>query len=366
MRLLRNPLFALLLLALAALPAFAAPASRTLEHSLPAGAPVVIANLAGTVDLLPAAEGPLKVVAVIHAEGHSAEETRELLDAMRWVREPDGTWNLSYPVEDYDAFTYLDQLHSWGGSSSVRFRGHRVRIYGKPRLFSGGRAPVLFADLTVSVPRGVDLKLVNTVGSVRGRNLAAERLVVDTGSGNIKLAGVAGNLVADTGSGDVEVTEVAGDTVVADTGSGQIKIEGVTARELRCDTGSGDVWISRGRAGELLADTGSGDIEIDEVQVDTLAADTGSGDVVVRGGLATARRIDVDTGSGSVHLLGGEGFEFDLDTSVGSGDVRVGYADAEVYRSRREVTGARRGSGRTKIIVDTGSGDVVVAPLGGK
>jgi hypothetical protein len=359
-----RPTLLALLLALAAVPALAAPASRTLEHSIPADGPVVIANLAGTVDLLPAAEGAIKVVAVIHAEGRSAEETRELLDAMRWVRETDGTWNLSYPVDDYDAFTYLDQLHSWGGSSSVRFRGERVRIYGKPRLLSGGRAPVLFADLTVSVPRGVSLKVVNAVGPARGRNLAAEELIVDTGSGNIKLAGIAGRLLADTGSGDIEVTEVAGDRVVADTGSGDVKIEGITARELSCDTGSGDVWVGRGRVGDLAADTGSGDIAIEEVHVDTLVADTGSGDVVVRGGLADARSVSVDTGSGSVHLLGGEGFEFELDTNVGSGEVRVGYADAEVYRDRREVSGARRGSGRTKILVDTGSGDVVVAPLG--
>jgi DUF4097 and DUF4098 domain-containing protein YvlB len=355
-----------LVLALAAAPALATPATRTVEHSIPARGKVVIANLAGTIDLVPTAEGPVKVVAVVHAEGDSPSETRRLIDAMRWVQEPNGTWNLAYPVDDYDAFTYLDDVHSFGGSSTVRFRGERVRIYGKPRLWSGGDAPVLFADITVSVPRGVELQVINTVGPVRGRSLAAAKLVVDTGSGNIKLAGVEGELVADTGSGDVEISDVAGDTVLADTGSGDVKIDQVTARELKVDTGSGDIWVAHGRVGHMLADTGSGDIEVQEVEMETFVGDTGSGDVVVRGGLAAATRIAVDTGSGEVRLLGGEGFEFDLDADTGSGDVRVGYQDADVRRSRDEVTGARRGSGRTRITVGTGSGDVVVAPLDGR
>ena len=117
---------------------------------------------------------------------------------------------------------------------------------------------------------------------------------------------------------------------------------------------------------ELVADTGSGDIEVEEVRFETFSGDTGSGDVTVRGGLAGATDILVDTGSGEVRLLGGEGFEFDLVADTGSGEVEVGYADAELRRSRREIIGARRGSGRTRVTVDTGSGDVVVAPLGGR
>jgi hypothetical protein len=55
-----------------------------------------------------------------------------------------------------------------------------------------------------------------------------------------------------------------------------------------------------------------------------------------------------------------------LTADTGSGEVEVGYPDAELRRSRREVIGARRGSGRTQVLVDTGSGDVVVAPIGGR
>jgi hypothetical protein len=338
-------------------PATAAVATRTVEHSIPATGKIVIANLAGTIDLVSAASGPLKVVATVHAEGASASETRELLEAMRWVQERDGTWNLAWPVDRYDEFSYLDDVRSWGSSSSGRFRGERVRVYGRPRR----GAPMLYADLSISVPRGSELVVRNVVGNVRGRHLAA-RLTVDTGSGNVKLTGVDGSLSVDTGSGDIDLADVSG-TLRLDTGSGDVRIEGAEGPSLHVDTGSGDVLVTRGRLPEVKVDTGSGDIEIVEVQLTALDVDTGSGDVIVRGGLAGARQVRIDTGSGGVHLLGGRDFEFDLVTDVGSGNVRVGYEDAEVRRSRRDITGARRGSGRTTVVVGTGSGDVVVAPL---
>jgi hypothetical protein len=350
---------AALVLAAFAAPATAEVATRNVEHSIPAGGAIKIANLAGRIDLVPAASGPVKVVAVVHAEGESAEETRALIEAMRWVQEPDGTWNLAWPVDRYDEFAYLDDAGWWGGSSSGRFRGERVRIYGRPRR----GAPLLYADLSISVPRGVDIAVATMVGDVRGHHLAATKLTVDTGSGDVDLDGVDGQLSVDTGSGEIELSQVRG-AVLADTGSGDVKIDGIEAPSLRVDTGSGDIWVANGSAGEVLADTGSGDIELSEVRLRTFDGDTGSGDVIVTGGLAEATAVRVDTGSGGVRILGGDSFQFDLVTDVGSGDVRVGYGDAQLDRDDGEVVGARRGSGQTRVVVSTGSGDVLVAPIG--
>ncbi len=44
----------------------------------------------------------------------------------------------------------------------------------------------------------------------------------------------------------------------------------------------------------------------------------------------------------------------------------VGYTDAELRRDHHEIVGARRGSGQTRVMVDTGSGDVKVAPSAGR
>jgi hypothetical protein len=341
-------------------PASAAPATKTIDHTIAAGGAVKIANLAGRVVLTPGANGPVKVVAVVNAEGSSPQETSDLIQAMRWVQEPDGTWNLSYPVDRYDAFVFPDRLRSMGSHNTVKFRGRRVHVYGGARR----DVPVLYADLTVTVPKGAQLKVVNVMGGMRGDNLSAD-LTLDTGSGNVKLDGVAGKLSVDTGSGDIELRGIAGDTY-ADTGSGDVTIDDIAAESLKVDTGSGDVTVTAATLRTFHGDTGSGSIAVEGSGVQTFHADTGSGDVTLRGDLSAARTIDVDTGSGEVEIFGGPAFEFDLHTDLGSGDVTVGYADAELRRDRREIVGARRGSGQTRVTVDTGSGDVTVAPSAGR
>jgi hypothetical protein len=361
MRVYRSSALAAIALAVAAVPALAAPATKVVEHAVALSqvGQVKIANLAGRVTLNPSANGPVKMVAVVNAEGSSPQETRDLIQAMRWVQEPDGTWNLAYPVDRYDGFTYPSGLWSFGNHSTVKFRGQRVHVYGRP----GHDRPVLFADLTITVPKGADLRVVNRVGGIRGDTLSAD-LFLDTGSGDIKIDGAVGTIVADTGSGNVELFRIAG-SATADTGSGDVVIDDIAGDTLKVDTGSGDVRVSHATLRDLHADTGSGDINVDHVKLETFLGDTGSGNVTLSGDLAAARKIDIDTGSGDVVLVGGPGFEFDLDTDVGSGDVSVGYADAELRRNRREVTGARRGSGQTQVLVDTGSGDVRVTPSTG-
>ncbi len=342
--------------AAAGIPAQAAMATKTVEQTFAAAGQVRIANLAGHVELVPAANGPVKVVAVVNAEGDSSQETHDLLQAMTWVQENDGTWNLAYPVDRYDAFVYPSGLLSLGSNNSTRFRGRRVHVYGGARR----GAPVLYADLTVNVPKGVRLKMVDAVGAIHGSNLTAD-LYLDTGSGNVKLDGAAGELDIDTGSGDVELHNVAGNTK-ADTGSGDVTVDGIDAESLKVDTGSGDVAVSHATLRDLLADTGSGDVAVDDTRLETFVADTGSGGVRLSGDLSGARKIDIDTGSGDVEVFGGPAFEFDLTTDIGSGDVSIGYADAQLRLERHEVIGARRGSGQTQFFVDTGSGDLTVAP----
>ena len=349
-------LFAVLAAVATTQAALAATATKTVEHTIPASGHVKIANLAGRVVLSPAANGPVKVVAVVTAEGDSPQETQDLLQAMKWVQEKDGTWNLAYPVHRYDAFVFPDRLMSMGSHTTAKFRGERVHVYGGARR----GVPVLYADLTVTVPKGAQVKVVNTVGGMRGDNLSGD-LSLDTGSGNVKLDGVAGTLNVDTGSGEIELSRIAGDTS-ADTGSGDVTIDDIAAEKLKIDTGSGDVTVTNATLRDFDGDTGSGGISVDGTGIQTFRADTGSGDVTLRGDLSAARVIDVDTGSGEVEIFGGPAFEFDLSTDLGSGDVSVGYADAELRRDRREIVGARRGSGQTRVTVDTGSGDVTVAP----
>jgi DUF4097 and DUF4098 domain-containing protein YvlB len=264
------------------------------------------------------------------------------------------------------------------GYTSTTYRGERVRIYGQRR----SSAPTLYADLKVALPAGSNVVMRNVVGPVDGNGALQGKLVVKTGSGDVRLASYDGQLTVDTGSGNVRVGSVrgessidtgSGDVVIrrlignglVDTGSGNVVVENVAAGRLSIDTGSGDVTVKQGTAGKLLADTGSGEVRVVGVDIEELTADTGSGDVRIESSLAKARRVVADTGSGDIHIIAGPNASFDVESSQGSGDLQVGYSDAELRKSGKKVVGAKRGNGQTLIRVETGSGDCVITPRGG-
>jgi DUF4097 and DUF4098 domain-containing protein YvlB len=122
--------------------------------------------------------------------------------------------------------------------------------------------------------------------------------------------------------------------------------------------------VRDGAAGQLTADTGSGEVRVVGVELEELNADTGSGDVEVSSSLDRARRITAKTGSGDVRVWAGPSASFDVTADQSSGDLRVNYSDATLRRGRRhdKVVGARRGDGRTTIVIETGSGDCVIGP----
>lgn len=357
--------------------------TRVYRASLPvrAGETLRVANLAGSIRVVAGKSSDLVIEATIHGEGPS--DIRAIVDGMTFVSSHDKKGRpemaLSYPVDRFDGFAYPTRDGnglSWFDSSrtTLEYMGRRVSIYSRPR----SSAPILYADLKLELPAIGAVVMRNGAGSVRGERLAGDfgidtgsgdveiaafegKLLVDTGSGDVSLGDIKADLKVDTGSGDVRVDSLVGDAAV-DTGSGDIDVKTVTGRSFSADTGSGNVRVGSGVVAVLAADTGSGDIRIEGVEIETFKGDTGSGDVTLKSSLANARDIVVDTGSGSVRIFAGANASFDLEADQGSGDLVVGYEDAVYKRHGREIYGARRGDGKTRIRVDTGSGDCVIKP----
>ncbi len=388
----QNLLLTAVLAAGVSLPAAAQVQTRAVRQAFPATGELRLANLVGRIDLVRGQGNQVVVDATIHAQGDSAKETQTLL-GMKWVKAEDRhgreEWTLSYPVNDYDGFAYprpgtkssgddswfLGWLESKGHTSTT-YRGEKVRIYNEKT----SSAPILYADLKIALPAGSNVAVRNIVGAVRGGQLEGT-LSVDTGSGRIEIASYDGNLSLDTGSGDVTLGSARGETTIdtgsgdvvvrrlvgngkVDTGSGDVVVEKVSAGRIYIDTGSGDVTVRDGSAGRVIADTGSGDVRVIGVELEELEADTGSGDVIIQSSLAQARRISADTGSGDVEIHGGPNASFDIDSDQGSGELVVRYSDAQLRKSGKKVTGAKRGDGQTVIRVETGSGDCVISPKG--
>lgn len=370
----------------------AAEQTKALHQTFPAGTGEVrLANLAGKIELSPGSGREIVIDAVVHAEGSTASETQWLLQGMKWVASHDRKgrpeWALAYPVDKYRSYAYprlkrdqaSEALPSFlsfldTGCSTSTYRGEKVRVYAQRKA----SAPVLYADLHVTMPAGANLVVRNVVGGVIGGAMDGT-LGIDTGSGRVELAAHSGQLRIDTGSGDVVIGSVKGETGIdtgsgdvvvrrwvgngkVDTGSGNVVVQQVSGGKIALDTGSGNVTVEGGVVGTILADTGSGNVKVMGVELEELEADTGSGDVTIQSPLAKARKISADTGSGDVVIHAGPDAAFDVRADQGSGDLIVGYADAVLRKDGRKVVGAKRGDGRTVILCETGSGDCEIRP----
>jgi DUF4097 and DUF4098 domain-containing protein YvlB len=371
-----------------------APQTRLVHESfpVPAGQTLRLANLAGRVDLVPGPGPQVVVEATVHAEGDSAAETQKLLAGMKWVRSHDRKGReemaLSYPVETYRGFHFpqrnderseLPEFLSFlvdAGHTSTIYRGERIRIY--PRRRSG--VPTLYADLRISIPSGAAIAVHDLLGAVRGEDLTGT-VEVDTGSGDVRFGSFSGTLKVDTGSGDIRLGAAKGETALHtgsgditignlvgnglfETGSGDVVLDQVAAGKLTLDTGSGNVTVKAGTAAKIVAKTGSGDVKLSRVEIEELVADTGSGNVTLQSSLAQARQVKIGTGSGDIRIAAGPQAAFDVESDQGSGDLQVGYADATLRKHGNKVVGARRGDGRTRIHIETGSGDCSIVPRG--
>lgn len=313
---------------------------------------VAIYNLAGEVDV--GAAAGREVTVQVTRGGADAEGLRvEVGDIGGGVQ----ALRVIYPSDRvvYDPSGWNGQTEmrvradgTWGGDSGMRGRGERVRIS------SRGTGMQAHADLRIGVPRGqrVDIyigagrisaenvdgrvRLDTQTGEVVARGMSGW-LSIDTGSGSVEVAGMQGELDVDTGSGSVRVSDVRGERLLVDTGSGGVDATGVTASRIEIDTGSGGIDLLRSSAREVRLDTGSGSVDAElSGQIDDL---------------------EVDTGSGGVTLRLPESLDATLALETGSGGIDVEFPISVTRRARDELRG-QIGSGRGRIVVDTGSGSI--------
>jgi hypothetical protein len=326
-----------------------AEATRTLKlQHTDVAHPFGVENLAGTMRVL-AGSGPTVEVAVtVHAE------SQDLADAMRFETVQDKgmpTLRVRYPFDRTTHFQYPG-----GGAHRANFKydGREVSV-------SATSGTLLYADVEVRLPAGrLEASLRNGVGSLKADGVEGA-LKFDTGSGNITLAGVGGDVLADTGSGDVKAERISG-VFRCDTGSGDCDVTDFAGDSLSLDTGSGALRVRGVKARKLNADSGSGQILVSEAEVEEVKADSGSGNVEIEAAGSKLARVKADTGSGDVRLRLGTDASFEAHADIGSGDIVSHYQDAEPILRKREVVGYRRGDGRTRIDVNTGSGDLVLEP----
>ncbi len=345
--------------------------TRSGTLAVPAAGAFVVENLAGRMTVVPGEGDAVMAVATVHAESEALASAVRL----EQVRDKDGlpALRVVYPLGHERRIRYPEagegaadgDRHRHGvphwfldfgfSNSSFEYDGHRVRV-------SASSGALVYADVEVRVPRrAIEAKFRNFVGPLTAEGVEG-RIVLDTNRGAITARRMRGEITADTGSSDVLAEAISG-SLVCDTGSGDCVVNGFEGRELYCDTGSGDVRVKDVKAERVRADTGSGHVRADRAEVEEFSGDTGSGGIEAELTGARLRRVKADTGSGDVTLWLPGDASFDASADQGSGELSCAFGDAQAAKSGHKVVGFRRGDGRTRITIDTGSGDASIRQL---
>jgi len=350
------------------------------EHATLQGSKLELTNLIGEVRIEGADSGPFQVDVSVQGEDATRDrvkiETREGGTASLLVRFPlDESTRYVYPElghRSHSSFrmsTHEDD-ESWWKQVFGAVAGKRIEVSGS------GRGMEIWADVSVRVPRGKELRLRLGAGTVVARNVDGN-LDLDTHVGGVDASSIHGDLTVDTGSGSVKVDEVEG-TVDLDTGSGSVTVSGVTGK-LLIDTGSGHVDVADCRGDRISADTGSGHVVMRDATCDYLYVDTGSGSIDASGISTEAAKLDtgsggitldlthmgtgkfvLDTGSGGIDLRVPKDASATVYASPGSGGVQVDFPDDGVSRRSRDDLKFRIGDGEADVSLDSGSGRIRV------
>jgi hypothetical protein len=239
------------------------------------------------------------------------------------------------------------QFDSYKISSYVR--GDTAWIVGD---WEEGRPHKFSSDVTVTVPRDIDLVKIETEGGEIVTTGISGRLEAESGGGTIHLDDIGGAISAETGGGGIDVGNVGGELTVR-TGGGSIHI-GSAKGKVVAESGGGNVMLVSGAQGASLQ-TGGGSIHVDKC-TGQVKAETGGGSIELGevGGGAS-----METGGGSLKLTSATG---PVRASTGGGSIELfGVPAAHVETGAGTITAKFiASSSASDSMLETGAGDITV------
>jgi DUF4097 and DUF4098 domain-containing protein YvlB len=239
------------------------------------------------------------------------------------------------------------QFESYKISSYVR--GDTAWIVGE---WEAGRPHKFSSDVTVTVPRDMDLVKIETEGGEIVTTGISGRLEAESGGGTIHLDDIGGAINAETGGGGIDVGNVGGELTVR-TGGGSIHI-GSAKGKVVAESGGGNVMLVSGEQGASLQ-TGGGSIHVDKC-TGQVKAETGGGSIELGevGGGAS-----METGGGSLKLTSATGM---VRAQTGGGSIELfGVPSAHVETGAGTITAKFiASSSASDSQLETGAGDITV------
>jgi hypothetical protein len=228
-------------------------------------------------------------------------------------------------------------------------RGDTAWIVGD---WQGGRPHKFSSEVTVSVPRDMELVKIETEGGDIVTAGISGRLEAQSGGGSIHLDDIGGAINAETGGGSVEVGKVGGDLTVR-TGGGSIHI-GSAKGKIAAESGGGSVELLSGLQGASL-ETGGGSIHVDKC-TGRVKVSTGGGSIDLG---EINGPVQMETGGGSLKISSSTG---PVRAETGGGSIELwGVPAAHVETGAGAITAKFVSSGeRSDSLLETAVGDVTV------
>lgn len=164
---------------------------------------------------------------------------------------------------------------------SMKKRGKRVILvshFKKSLKNKFRRNPQVQINLTVNIPKNIDLEVDDGSGIIEIKDIVGFVLIND-GSGEIELRQIAGDVEIEDGSGSMTVTHIEGNIDIDDS-SGEVTVRDVVG-SVYIEDGSGSMEIER-IDGSVVVDDGSGSIVIDDIKRNVTIEDAGSGGLTIK------------------------------------------------------------------------------------
>jgi DUF4097 and DUF4098 domain-containing protein YvlB len=169
------------------------------------------------------------------------------------------------------------------------------------RIFSGWSNLNALINLTIKVPKNIELEIDDGSGYIEIKNINGD-VELDDGSGDLFLEDIVGRVVIDDGSGEIVMKNIEGH-IDLDDGSGEINVD-VVKGDLIIDDGSGEISVTE-IVGDVDIDDGSGNIRVDGVDGYVVIGD-GSGNIRVRDVTKDVEIRDDSSGRVSIANVDGE------------------------------------------------------------
>lgn len=238
------------------------------------------------------------------------------------------------------------QFDSYKINASVR--GDTAWITGE---WENGRPHRFSSEVTVSVPRDMDLVKIETEGGEIVTTGISGRLEAESGGGSIHLDDIGGAISAETGGGSIDVGNVGGELNVR-TGGGSIHI-GSAKGQVTAESGGGNVVLVSGAQGASLQ-TGGGSIQVEKCP-GQVKAETGGGSI----DLGQVGEATMETGGGSMKLTSATG---PVKAETGGGSIELyGVPSAHVETGAGTITAKFiASSSTTDSQLETAAGDITV------